>query len=575
MAVYSRRIKLVLAMLAVTVFVLLGRVAFLQLHNNQQLASLASQKQGKLLSGEDTPRGNILDRKGESLTDSNVEPALIVFPSMLRNPEKAAQALARVLEVSPKAVSAMLANKSYTYFSGITAEQEQSAAALELYGVYPAAVKARYGADSLARHVVGHINSIDPSAWALLQGKKQETGNAYDINDAIGVKGIEAEYEDYLHASDPEFFLSSVMDARGNVIPGLSFKEVVAKAGGQKRNSVCLTLDRGLQEKVEEVMDRSSIEKGAVVVAEVATGDILASASRPNYNQNLIADSVIASDNAFNNSAFEFYNPGSVFKILITAAALEEGLVTLNEGFFCNGSYTLNTGLTIDCWDTEGHGLESFVDGFANSCNPVFIQVALRLGREKILEYGKLFGLAEAQLIGYPAPSFKSLDIESSGDPSIANAALGQKGIRLSPLQVAGMVSVIASGGYYQPPRLVSEVKSYSGETLKAFPQGQRTRVISSKVASQVQELLTEAVKQGTGKNAWIEGFGAAGKTGSAETGRIGEDGKSVVNVWFAGYAPLKNPRFAIVVLKEEGGSGGGDAAPVFKEIAEYALNNL
>ena len=577
MAFSPRPIKTVMAILVFGIGLLGCRIAYLQLYRHQELSGVAGQKQTQLISGEDTPRGNILDRNGESLTSSGIEPALIVFPSMLENSHQTAQVLAKVLGVNnPGAITAMLANKSHVYFSGITEEQAKAVSEAQIYGVYSTYIKARYGSGSVARHVVGHVNSIDAEAWEVLGNQREKFGMAkdYSINDAIGVKGIEGEYESYLRARDPEFFLSAVKDARGNIIPGLSFKEVPA-SGKEKRNSVYLTIDKGLQEKTETVMDSHKIEKGAVVVLDIRDGDILALASRPNYNQNIIADSVIGSDKAFNNKALEYFNPGSVFKILTASAALQEGLVSLNEMFVCSGKYTLETGLAFNCWESQGHGILNFAGGLSNSCNPAFIEVALRLGRENILEYGEKFGLTMPQIIGYPVPSFKCLDIGEGGQGDVANAALGQKGVMISPLQVAGMVSVVASGGYYQVPRLVKEIKNHEGDILKSFPSGERTRVISQETANQVQQMLKEAVINGTGKNAWIPAFGSAGKTGSAETGRTAPDGKSILNVWFAGYAPVVNPRFAIVVLKEEGVSGGGDAAPVFKEIAEYALKNM
>ena len=190
---------------------------------------------------------------------------------------------------------------------------------LGIYGVSPVKIKVRFGTGSLARHVVGHVNSIDSDTWTMInQQNENSPTKEYSINDLIGVKGIEAEYEDYLHGSDPEFFLSAVMDARGNVIPGLSFDRVHSDGGAVKRNNIFLTIDKELQKKVEEVMD-NHIEKGAVVVIEVATGDILAAASRPNYNQNIIADSMVSGDKSFNNRAFEFFHPGSVFKILLAS----------------------------------------------------------------------------------------------------------------------------------------------------------------------------------------------------------------------------------------------------------------
>lgn len=575
------RIRLVLILIAIPIALLGGRLAYLQLFNNQQLVIQANQKQTQLISGEDVPRGNILDRNGESLTDSRLEPALIAFPSMLEqqdSTERAVTVLAEILDASPHAVKAMLSSgKGHVYFPGITEAQAKEAVAAEIYGVYSTQIKARYGSGSVARHVVGHINSIDADALAVLNQKAEDSGTKplYDTNDAIGVKGIEAEYEEFLHASDPKFFLTAVKDARGNIIPGMSFKEVPTASGGQNRNSVCLTLDKDLQQAVERIMDNNNITNGAVVVQDIGSGDLLAAASRPNFNQNMIADAVMSSDKAFNNRAFEYFNPGSAFKVVVAAAALQEGVVTPNEMFICNGKYTLSTGLTVNCRNNQGHGLQSFVAGFSNSCNPVFVEVGQRLGREKLLDYGKKFGLAQQKLIGYPLPVFKCLDIDSGGAGDVANATLGQKGIRVSPVQIAGMISTVAGGGYYQEPRLVKEIRDYQGEVLKTFPAGQKQRVISDPVAAEVKNMLGEAVMEGTGKNGWVPDFGAGGKTGSAETGKKDSDGKSILNVWFAGYAPLNKPRFAIVVMKEEGESGGGDAAPVFREIAEYALINM
>jgi len=300
MALSRRRLKLVMAVLSLAIALLGGRIAYLQLINNEELSSAASEKQTTLIPGENIPRGDIFDRNGVSLTDSQVEPALIVFPSMLQDRDKTSQYLADILGVkNPQAIMAMFAHKKHVYFTGITEEQARAVSEANIYGVYSTYVKARYGAGSLARHIVGHVNSIDSKAWEALNAKAENSGQSkkYSINDAIGVKGIEAAYEDFLHPADPEFFLSAVRDARGNIIPGLSFKEVPA-SGGKKRNSVYLTLDRGLQEKTEEVMDRHKIENGAVVVLDIAKGDILAVASRPNYNQNMIADALIASDKA-------------------------------------------------------------------------------------------------------------------------------------------------------------------------------------------------------------------------------------------------------------------------------------
>jgi len=569
-----KRLRLLMAMLSIAIVCLIGRVAYLQVFSSDRLAQSSLRGQTQLIPGEDIPRGSIVDRNGVSLTGSEVSLAAVLFPSMLKDPEGTVEKIAEILDTSKAGIKALIRSKSHAYIPNLTEEEFRKVKELNTYGVYPCRIFARYGQDSIARHVVGHVNSIDQSAWAEIS--RQGLVKEYDINDLIGVKGIEAIYEDYLRVGEPVSFFIAEKDARGNIIPGLSFKEAEGSSYSKQRNAVHLTIDSGLQRKVEEVMD-ASIKRGAVVVLDVRTGDILAVASRPNYDQNLIGQHLDSSsdDEAFNNRAFECFYPGSVFKILIASAVVEENLVDPEEKFMCTGNFTFDTGLSIGCWEQDGHGVLDFVQGFANSCNPVFIEAGLRLGREKILQYGDRLGLSRPAIIGYPQPQRTCISIDPFGDGKIANAALGQEGVMLSPVQVAGMVSVIASGGYYRTPRLVSKITDHEGNTLESFPIGPGNRVIKPETAAQVQMMLGEAVRNGTGKNAWITGFGSGGKTGSAETGKTGKDGKSVKNVWFAGFVPLQNPRFAIVVMKEEGDSGGGDAAPVFKEIAEYAIGNL
>lgn len=572
----SRRIRILSGILSLIILGLVGRMAFLQLFSSDKLAQTAAKRQTQLIPGEDIPRGNILDRSGISLTDSGASSTVIVFPSMLRDPDDASEKLAGVLGTSPGVIKAKMRNKQQAFFPNLSPGELKGIIDLKIYGVYPAQVQTRYGKGSLARHVVGHVNSIDAASWAALSGKKDNKDSDYSINDNIGVKGIEGLYEEYLHASDPSFFLTAVMDGRGNVIPGLSLEKVKGSVKATQRNDLWLTINSKLQQKVEETMD-AHIQRGAVVVMDVKTGDILAVASRPNYNQNLIADYLDTSSGkeAFNNRAFEFFYPGSVFKVLVASAVLEENLVKPEEKFLCTGKYTLNTGLSIGCWETKGHEALNFIEGFANSCNPVFIEAGLRLGRDKILDYGDKFGLLQPEIIGYPQPDHKCLSIKPFGDGQIANASLGQEGVMISPVQVAGMISVVANGGYYQTPRLVMKITNPQGRILKTFPSDSPKQVLNPDTAKKVQAMLAETVINGTGKNAWVPVAGSAGKTGSAETGRTDSNGKSIKNVWFAGYVPLKSPRFAIVVMKQEGSSGGGDAAPVFKEIGEYAVNNL
>jgi len=574
-----RRLFILMEIFSIAFLLLLLKLMQLQLLSGDNLAVKAVQSRMRYISGEDYPRGEILDRNGVFLTDTKAVPALVLFPSMVENKGELIDTLSKILNIPEGVIRGKLSRNTYSFIPNLTPAQVEKIRALNGKGAYVLLLKARYGPESLARHVIGHVNSVDPETWELFHGKSaQGDKEAYDITDTIGVKGIEAIYENYLRCRDPEFYWLATVDGRGKIIPGLSFNEVVAREKTD-RNSIVLTIDRGLQKKVEQVMD-GMIPRGAVVVMDVLNGDILAIASRPNYDQNLIGAYIKPGPGdekkVFNNRALEHYHPGSVFKILIALAALEEGLVSMDETFFCSGKYVFASGLTINCWDQDGHGEITFGKSLAYSCNSVFIEVALRLGRDKILEYAEKFNLkVDRGVIGYPVDKYTSININPYGEGKVANAALGQEGVRLSPVQIAGMIAAIANDGLIVKPRLVKEIRDFHGKTLKMFMPERPVQVVSKKTARRVKEMLTHVTEWGTGKRAWVPGYGSAGKTGSAETGLIDGGGRSVKNAWFAGYVPLNKPRYAIVVLAEGGKSGGETAAPVFREIASYIMENL
>ncbi|KUK11058.1 MAG: Peptidoglycan glycosyltransferase [Clostridia bacterium 41_269] len=564
------RLIFLLVIFNLILILLLFRLVELQIFGGKSLAIKAQESRFRLISGEDYPRGQILDRNGISLTDSGIRPALIIFPYMIKEKDEFSSLISKILGVSKDLLKDSLNKKKYLIIPNLSNEQIKKIKNLNLEGTLIISFKTRYGPNSLSRHLVGHINSIDLETWKTIQNKtffKKE----YNINDFIGVKGIEVLYEKYLRLEDPLFYWIVTVDARERIIPGLSFKRI---AGYQKagRPSVVTTLDFQIQKKVEEIMDQM-VPHGAVVVMDVLNGDIIALASRPNYDQNNLAECLEVrkkpDNDPFINRAFEHYYPGSIFKVLIAAAAIEEKIVNPEDIFSCSGEYVLNPQLKIGCWKNEGHGEITFKEGFAQSCNSVFVDTALHLGRKKILEYAEKFNLVyDGALIGYPRSRFKSVDISPYGEGKMANAALGQEGVRLSPVQVAGMISVIANGGHLVVPRIVKEIKDYSGRAIISYDTEKPKRVISEKTCRIIQEMMVKTTTEGTGKKAWIPKYGSAGKTGSAETG-LSIDKPKYYN-WFAGYFPIEKPRFAVVVMVEGGVSGGETAAPVFREIASF-----
>lgn len=547
-----QRITLMLFIFCLAFALLLGRLAFIQLYHGSQLAQTALNTQTRFFPAVQYSRGYILDRTGESLTDSRMRPALVLFPNMLVGKEVDLGRLAGIITLSQEQVINSLnrgeglpAGRPVIIKYGLSVAEQEAIKALSLPGVYILPMEERYGPESLAVHLVGHLDG---------EGR--------------GRKGIELLYDRYLHQSQPARYWPVVLDARGNVVPGLSFQQVKQNEQGQGSN-VILTIDKGIQRAVERVMDRR-IAKGAVVVLDITTGHVLAMASRPTFNQNAVTNSRRDNGEAqFLNRAVEHFYPGSIFKLVVAAAALEEGLVSLEEEFFCSGKYVFDTGLSMSCWREDGHGKLSFQEALALSCNPTFIEVGLRVGRENLVKYAGKLGLTRNTLIGYPLADYPSIRIDKYGPGKIANASLGQEGIRLSPLQVSSLIATIANNGKYISPKVVQAIEADNGEIVRTFAQEPSVQVIAPETAQKLKQMLTAVTLWGTGKAAWIPSLGTAGKTSTAETGRVDAENRKVVNAWFAGYVPLDEPRYAVTIFIEDGISGGSQAAPVFREIVK------
>lgn len=527
---------------------LTGRLAKIQLLKYRQYSQQAASLHQRLIPEELVPRGDILDRNFRSITDSGTRLAAVLFPNLFSGAPGAWKKIQEILQLhtlpSIRSVS-QLWIRPVILKSDLSHEEVSRIRQLNLPGLYVVPMTVRYGRDSLARHFVGH-----------LQGNK-------------GVMGLEKQYDGELAGGSSGSSWSLFLDARGNLVRGLSFRKVTA-GQPQRKVAVRLTLDRDLQLAVEKIMDEK-VAKGAVVVMDARTGALLATASRPNFHQELVYEAIEERDNSpLLNRVISNYYPGSIFKIVVAAAALEEGLVTPEEKLYCSGKYQFASGLEIPCWNKEGHGELTLAEALAYSCNPIFIEVALRLGREKLIAYAQKFGVDDEVLVGYQLDSYQSLHI-GYGPGDLGNAAVGQKGVMISPLKVAKLTAVVANGGYLVEPRLVETVVDEQGRIVAASRPSKVTRVIRKATAQTLQKMLLQVTTAGTGKQAWLP-RGSAGKTSSAETGQF-VNGKQVINAWFTGYLPVDDPRYVITVLVEGGNYGGKVAAPVFREIGQYLLN--
>ncbi|MHB1125425.1 MAG: peptidoglycan D,D-transpeptidase FtsI family protein [Bacillota bacterium] len=582
-SVIQRRTSTVALILLAGLLALIGRLAYVQLYRGPELKTIAARTQTITFPAEDFYRGDILDRNGIPLTDKGIYPAAVVIPSLVKDPLATSALLAEKLAIPEKHLLNELTSRPFPSWQpkilrpNLTEIQVASIGKLHLPGIYILPLQTRYGPNALAAHLIGHLNSIDTATWEKLKDQgltfdPRSNPGGYRLSDAIGDKGLERVYEKLLRGGEPEYIWTATVDALGNIVPSLGFNQQANPAGPGQRSSVVLTIDSRIQRMVEEVMDARQV-KGAVVVLDVATGEPLAMASRPEFNQNDVrhytGEGEVVQRADFNNRVLQHFFPGSVFKVLIASAAIEEGLTTPGEEFLCTGKYTYSTGQVVNCLVKEGHGEITLSDAVAKSCNSVFIELGLRLGRDKIIEYARKFGLHTDVLAGYDPATMTSIDIDY-GPVATGNASVGQEGVRLSPLQVASLLETVAGGGRVHFPRVVSEVRDSQGGLIKDIKPPSPQRAISPETALQVRMMLAGVtLKGGTATEAWVPEVGTAGKTGSAETGRLDQSGNPVTDAWFAGFAPLGQPKYAVAVYIDDGKYGGRSAAPVFRQIVE------
>jgi penicillin-binding protein 2 len=472
-------------------------------------------------------RGDILDRNGESLTGSyTVDYAIISWDWLSVSEKKLLMDNNIIGSIDDKNITTVKItphNLDLLYqLNGRTP------------GVFIYNKKYRYGPKALATHIVGF---------------QSETG-------------IEKAFDGFLESDMKEPYI--INDGLGHPIAGLAVNQTKTQQWGIK-----LTIDKRIQAIVEEIMDKK-IKSGAVVVIDANSGEVLGMASRPNYKQFELKDYLYEKNAPLINRAVESYTPGSIFKIVVLSAALEENLAELNEVFYCSGFEKVG-GNTFKCssFDKGGHGEITLKDAMAFSCNSVFIQLGLRLGEQNILKYARLFGLGEKTLADLPEE--KEGNIPENNEvfyQDLGNISIGQGAIGITPIQSAQIMLTVINDGVLKKPILVKEIIDQHGNNLySGLEEKSLKKILSRETCSEVRESLEAATVYGTGRNANPQNQQQiGGKTGTAETA----DNNS--HAWFVGYFPANNPKLVISVLVEKGGSGSVVAAPVFKEIIDELI---
>ncbi|SMB95580.1 penicillin-binding protein 2 [Desulfonispora thiosulfatigenes DSM 11270] len=497
--------------------------------------------------GEEYVRGDILDCHNVSLTDTRTETNIVVFPQLIKEHDVLLKKIKKEIpEIYPKFTNLKPYYRNHIKiypdpFTIKTNEEDiiDTISAWDEKGIMTLPVKTRYGEYSTATNIVGCLGYKD-------KGTYRE-----------GLLGIEQKWEKKLRGEKAEEIISPIMDGRGNLLEGLGFRNIMIEKD-KKRVDVVLTIDSQIQRVAEEALDKYNVIKGSVVVLNIENGDILAAASRPALDQK----KPNFTDQKERVIDYKVY-PGSVFKVLTAAAILEEGLVTPDSTFDCTGESSLSH---VTC--PREHGHLTMTEAMARSCNTTFVHYGLQLGPNKLKEY-------IIDKFGIKPVKGKALNSNNAR----ANGIIGQEIFKTSPLEIANIMATIARNGSHQDiedvwnKRLIKGLITSEGyENLSKKPIF--TKIYSDTTARELKNMLAETNKNGSGKRAWIEEYGSAGKTGTPQTDKADE-----YLAWYAGYAPLENPKWAIAVLIEEKESkskeelqGGRDAGPIFKHIIDTIL---
>lgn len=413
-----------------------------------------------------------------------------------------------------------------------------------------------------------------------------------------GLYGLESQYDSELKGVEGR--IVAFKNAKGQDMPFTYQKIVEAEEG----NSLVLTIDSTIQYYVENALSKAVIdnnvqERGCAIAMNVNTGEILAMATKPDFNPNepmTIYDTAAAariealsgeekskaiSEEQYkqwrNKAITEVYYPGSVFKIVTGSAAIEEGVVNANSTFDCSGNITIaNT--TFNCHKRIGHGHQSLMEVFQNSCNPAFILMGQRLGADTFYKYFKAFGLTEKTGIDLPGEEMSIFyTADQMGPVELASESFGQT-INLTPIQLITAIAAAVNGGNLVQPHVVKQILDADGNVVKNVEPTVKRQVISEETSLYMRELLENVVSNGSGKNAYVAGYRIAGKTGTSQKQNLKNEDGSITRYIssFCGIAPADDPEIAIIVLLDEAKVanyyGSAIAAPVVGQIFEEVL---
>ncbi|MFC0212521.1 peptidoglycan D,D-transpeptidase FtsI family protein [Paenibacillus chartarius] len=585
-----RRVYIILLLFTLGVAAIAGRLFWIQVaaasrftERNIDLVknSVLQRQRGLIL---DSGRGRFVDRSGQALT-GEVRRGLLVFPvnEAYYGTAEQRKPLLAILRTGESEWRSFLSGlKEPAWWPnpegkplGLTNEQAAQIEKLGIPNVRVAELTIRYPAGMPAAQLIGFVGQNPERVESVFRDQLEKGQLQRDSE--IGASGLEKTFEPWLRSLGPTT-LSYFMDAGKRPLPGLDAR-IVSSETAHYPLTVHTTIDAGLQRGIERAMDRLGVTDGAVVVLDADNADVLAMASRPSFDPT----NVDLPGGGWSNKALIPATPGSVFKIVVAAAALEAGVVQPNEAFECHGELGK---YGFRCWKEGGHGTLTLEEAFAESCNITFAEVMKRLTPEQVEAAARKLGLLspvgwEGNVGGRP---FRQFDGEASGqlfaagtptndEGVLLQTAIGQRDVRITPLQAANMVVSLLHEGEVLEPRAVSSITLKSGKVLETFAEKKvlspEENGISGATARKLLSWMHEVVETGTATSLQKAKWPLAGKSG---TGQVITDGpRTTDNQWFVGFAPADRPRYAIAVLAANVPSDrAGIALELFRSTTDF-----
>ncbi len=542
---------------------LIGRLVYLMIFDAeyyQKKAEALHQREREIKAA----RGEIVDRNQVVLATNKTVCTISVIHNQIKDPQRVIDVLSKELELEETEVRKRV-EKVSSMEKVKTNVEKQVGDRIRAYNLDGVKVdedyRRYYPYDTLASKVLGF------------------TGG-----DNQGIIGLEVKYEEVLKGKNGTILTTT--DARGIELDAVAEDRIEPVAGKTLEVTLDYNIQKYCEQAAEKVMQEKQADGVSVLLMNPQNGEILSMVNVPEFHLNdpftlntgeekTGKDLQDALNTMWRNGCInDTYEPGSTFKIITSAACLEEGVVTLEDTFSCPG-YRMVEDRRIRCHKAGGHGSETFVQGIQNSCNPVFIDIGLRLGAEKFYQYFRQFGLLEQTGVDLPGEAGTIMHkVEDIGLVELATISFGQS-FQVTPIQMATTVSSIINGGTRVTPHLGKAVLSRDGEALETLSYPKKTKIVSRKTSETMQSLLEGVVANGSGKNAFIEGYSIGGKTATSQT-LPRSDNRYISS--FIGFAPADDPQIlGMVVIHDPKGIyyGGTIAAPVLRSIFDNVLPYL